>query len=243
MKGEKHSCVQFRVWGWYMFAFCRCSRSWKAVDNLTRPQRICWTYVLHIVIVYEQIFDMLRNFMFPRNSTARLTMMQFYRIHRDIEIQNFVRSIGEKSHIVVFELLLLWLTTIKTVYVGLVYFWYRIGFKQILIITPTDENNSIHDDVIKWKYFPRYWPFVRGIHRHRWIPLTKASDAELWFFTYAGLNTWVNNREAYDLFETPSRPLWNHCNDVDILSGPYIAEQNRSTVKRKGLGYKKHGFG
>ena len=22
-----------------------------------------------------------------------------------------------------------------------------------------------HDDVIKWKYFPRYWPFVRGIHR------------------------------------------------------------------------------
>ena len=22
-----------------------------------------------------------------------------------------------------------------------------------------------HDDVIKWKYFPRYWPFVRGIYR------------------------------------------------------------------------------
>ena len=22
-----------------------------------------------------------------------------------------------------------------------------------------------HDDVIKWKYFPRYWPFLRGIHR------------------------------------------------------------------------------
>ena len=22
-----------------------------------------------------------------------------------------------------------------------------------------------YDDVIKWKYFPRYWPFVRGIHR------------------------------------------------------------------------------
>ena len=21
-----------------------------------------------------------------------------------------------------------------------------------------------HDDVIKWKHFPRYWPFVRGIH-------------------------------------------------------------------------------
>ena len=22
-----------------------------------------------------------------------------------------------------------------------------------------------HDDVIKWKHLPRYWPFVRGIHR------------------------------------------------------------------------------
>ena len=36
-----------------------------------------------------------------------------------------------------------------------------------------------HDDVIKWKHFPRNWPFVRGIHRSRWIPHTKASDAEL----------------------------------------------------------------
>ena len=22
-----------------------------------------------------------------------------------------------------------------------------------------------HDDVIEWKHFPRYWPFVRGIHQ------------------------------------------------------------------------------
>ena len=26
------------------------------------------------------------------------------------------------------------------------------------------ENHRTHDDVIKWKHFPRYWPFVRGIH-------------------------------------------------------------------------------
>ena len=24
---------------------------------------------------------------------------------------------------------------------------------------------SQHDDVIKWKHFSRYWPFLRGIHR------------------------------------------------------------------------------
>ena len=27
------------------------------------------------------------------------------------------------------------------------------------------KQGPIHDDVIKWKILPRYWPFVRGIHR------------------------------------------------------------------------------
>ena len=26
-------------------------------------------------------------------------------------------------------------------------------------------NRNCYHDVIKWKHFPRYWPFVRGIHR------------------------------------------------------------------------------
>ena len=49
-------------------------------------------------------------------------------------------------------------------------------------------NKSIfsHDDVIKWKHFPRNWSFVRGIHRSRWIPHTKASDAERWCFLSSG---------------------------------------------------------
>ena len=38
-----------------------------------------------------------------------------------------------------------------------------------------------HDDVIKWKHFPRCWPFVRWIHR------TKTSDAELWCFLWSAL--------------------------------------------------------
>ena len=28
-----------------------------------------------------------------------------------------------------------------------------------------------HDDVIEWKYFSRYWPFVRGIHRGTSVPV------------------------------------------------------------------------
>ena len=58
-----------------------------------------------------------------------------------------------------------------------------------------------HDDVIKWKHFPRNWPFVWGTHRFRWIPHTKARDAELWCFLWSGSekNGWVNNRGAADL--------------------------------------------
>ena len=41
---------------------------------------------------------------------------------------------------------------------------------------------ALHDDVIKWKYFPRYWPFVRGMHRSPVNSPPKASDAELWCF-------------------------------------------------------------
>ena len=39
----------------------------------------------------------------------------------------------------------------------------------MLPVTATDlisiVTNLKYDDVIKWKNFPRYWPFVRGIHR------------------------------------------------------------------------------
>ena len=59
----------------------------------------------------------------------------------------------------------------------------------------------IHDDVIKWKHFPRYWPFVRGIHRS----LVNSPHKGQWrgafnvFFIYVWINGWINNREAGDL--------------------------------------------
>ena len=59
------------------------------------------------------------------------------------------------------------------------------------------------------KHFPRYWPFVRGIHQ--WIPLTKASDAELWCFSDLRLNKRLSKQSWGWWFETPSRSLWRHC--------------------------------
>ena len=58
-----------------------------------------------------------------------------------------------------------------------------------------------HDDVIKWKHFPRYWPFVRGIHRSPVNSLHKGQwrGALMFSLICVWINGWVNNREAGDL--------------------------------------------
>ena len=58
-----------------------------------------------------------------------------------------------------------------------------------------------HDDVTKWKHFPRYWPFVRGIHQSPVNSPHKGQWCGALMFTLicARINSWVNNREAGDL--------------------------------------------
>ena len=54
-----------------------------------------------------------------------------------------------------------------------------------------------HDDVIKWKHFPRYWPFVRSQvnspHKGQWRGALMLSLIFVW------INGWVNNRKSGDL--------------------------------------------
>ena len=66
--------------------------------------------------------------------------------------------------------------------------WDRTPLNLGWIITSPD-----HDDVTKWKHFPRYWPFVRGID----LRLNKRLGKQSWGW-------W---------FETLARPLWRHRND------------------------------
>ena len=58
-----------------------------------------------------------------------------------------------------------------------------------------------HDDVIKWKHFPRYWPFVRGIHRSPVNSPCKGQwrGALMFSLICVWINGWVNNRETRDL--------------------------------------------
>ena len=59
----------------------------------------------------------------------------------------------------------------------------------------------VHDDVIKWKHFPRYWPFVRGIHRSPVNSLHRGQwrGALMFSLISAWINGWVNDREARGL--------------------------------------------
>ena len=59
---------------------------------------------------------------------------------------------------------------------------------------------KFHDDVIKWKHFPRYWPFVRGIPRSSGNSPRKGQwcGALMFSLICAWINGWVNNYEAGD---------------------------------------------
>ena len=112
-------------------------------------------------------------------------------------------------------------------------------------------TNNTHDYVIKWKHFPRYWPFVRGIH---WSPVNSPHigqwrGALVFSLICALVKGCVNNREAGDLIRYRAHydvtvMLWNdkmihtggwlyikiwsyqyrksHCGDKTILRPSYL---------------------
>ena len=60
-------------------------------------------------------------------------------------------------------------------------------------ISPGRSVKNFNDDVIKWKHFTRHWPLWWEFTGHQQIPLTKASDAELWCFLWSApeLPQWI----------------------------------------------------
>ena len=83
-----------------------------------------------------------------------------------------------------------------------------------------DEHKCVilhHDDVIKWKRFPRYWPFVRRIHRSPVNSPHKGQwrGALMFSLICAELSGWVNTREAGDL-----RRYRTHYDVIVMLPSP-----------------------
>ena len=71
----------------------------------------------------------------------------------------------------------------------------------------------IHDDIMKWKHFPRYWPFVRRIHRSpvNFTHKGQLRGALMFSLICVWINSCVNNCEVGD-WRRQSRSLWSHCN-------------------------------
>ena len=76
----------------------------------------------------------------------------------------------------------------------------------------------LHDDVIKWKHFPRYWPFVRGIHRSPVNSLHQGQWRGALMFSL--ICAWIYNREAGDL-----RRRRVHCDATVMYFAPTWQKQ------------------
>ena len=76
--------------------------------------------------------------------------------------------------------------------------WHIFNIRGFFVVFPWGQ---FHDDVIKWKHFPRYWPFVLGIHRSRVNSPHKGKwrGALMLSLICALTNDWINNRYAVDL--------------------------------------------
>ena len=115
------------------------------------------------------------------------------------------------------------------VYVIYVVIWFGLKAESLLtfhinfpLITPMFHHAS-HDSVpvcistcmmtsSKRNIFRVIGPLCGEFTGHQWIPLTKASDAELWCFFDLRLNERLNKQSWGWWFETPSRTLWRNSN-------------------------------
>ena len=70
--------------------------------------------------------------------------------------------------------------------------------------------NNKHDDVIKWKHFSRYWPFMREIHRSPVNSPHKGQwrGALMFSLIWTWRNGWAIHRDADD--------LRRHCAHYDV---------------------------
>ena len=154
---------------WNVDAYILCT-----YDNICVTISIIWAIVyctricLYIYYVSEVIFDI------------------FYNIHRILQSALMRHDSDVPWALTRFISLTAWLVVQKHIHtnnqeiIKVLNYWLVVPWIHWFLV-----DSPHHDDVIKWKHFPRYWPFVWGIHRSRWIPRTKASDAELWCFLWS----------------------------------------------------------
>ena len=98
-------------------------------------------------------------------------------------------------------------------------------------------HHHVYDDVIKWKHFPRYSPFVRGIRRP---PVNSPHKCQwrvaLMFFFDLCLNKRLSKQLWAWWFETPSHLLWRHRYDIIQVQWRWMMEllwENSWAIRRR----------
>ena len=104
------------------------------------------------------------------------------------------------------------------------------------------KSTLTHDDVIKWKHTPRYWPFVSA--RNSPVPgeflAQRPVTWNIYVFFDLRLNKLLSKQPWGWWFETPPHPLWCHRNakqtkhnkmqTVHIILGTYCLCQSTLRV-------------
>ena len=91
------------------------------------------------------------------------------------------------------------------------------AFIEVVWASETLRNMAPHhDDVTKWKHFPRYWAFVWAIHRSQ-RPVTRSFDV---FFDLRPVKQLSKQSWGWWFWTSP-RPLWRYynagmVNDMDM---------------------------
>ena len=95
--------------------------------------------------------------------------------------------------------------------------WHKWKYASIEALVNTFwQALSTHDDVIKRTHFPRYLPFLWGIHRSSHKGLWRGALTFSMICTW--INGWVNNREAGDLIRHRAHYDVTVMNSVHILA-------------------------
>ena len=106
--------------------------------------------------------------------------------------------------------------------------YYSLAVSHWYILTWFCED---HDDVIKWKHFPRYWTFVWGIHQ--W-PVNSPHKGQwrgalIFSLICAYINSWINNREAGDLRRHHAHHDVTVMYQTDNVTDVIFVNNNKST--------------
>ena len=78
---------------------------------------------------------------------------------------------------------------------------YHIHISITTTASCKETNFGKNNGVTKWKHFPRYWPFVGGIHQSALHSPHKGQwrGALIFSLIFAWTNGWANTRDAGDL--------------------------------------------